>query len=189
MKRLLALTIIAVALQSCSLLRWGFDRYNGEYPQPGYDHYNPDYGYHSPVYDYHNSTEGYDMQVSPTHIAVNIDKQPAWGPAGFDCAAFYYMPELNIYYDVNSSLFYYPSGSSWIASHYLPNSYYHCDLYRIYKVVLNYSSPWQHNHNHLSQFRHYCNDRSQVTISQSRDPRYGVSRENHRPWVDPNYRY
>lgn len=182
-KRLLPLFLIAISLQSCSLLQMGLDYYTRSE-----DHFSLDYGHHSPVYEHHNSTVGYDMQVSPTHIAVNIEKQPAWGPVGYDCAAFYYMPELNVYYDVNSSMFYYPSGGSWIPGQYLPYSYGGYNLYRTYKVVLNYSSPWQHNHNHLSQFRHYINDRSQMTISKSRDPKYSVSRYNERPWIDPNNR-
>ena len=71
MKRLLTLIIAAIALQSCSMTHTG-----------------------SNYYPY-----GYDVPVSPTHISINIDKQPAWGPYGYDCAAFYYMPEINIYYD------------------------------------------------------------------------------------------
>ncbi len=160
MKRLLTLIIAAIALQSCSMTHTG-----------------------SNYYPY-----GYDVPVSPTHISINIDKQPAWGPYGYDCAAFYYMPEINIYYDVNLSLFYYPSGSSWIAAQYLPPSYRVYDLFRTYKVVLNYASPWQHNDSHRSQYRRYRDDRSQITISMSNDHRYDKSWDNLRPWVDPNRR-
>lgn len=160
MKRLLTLIIAAIALQSCSMTHTG-----------------------SNYYPY-----GYDVPVSPTHISINIDKQPAWGPYGYDCAAFYYMPEINIYYDVNLSLFYYPSGSNWIAAQYLPPSYRVYDLFRTYKVVLNYASPWQHNDSHRSQYRRYRDDRSQITISMSNDHRYSKSWDNLRPWVDPNRR-
>lgn len=167
MKRLLTLIIAAIALQACSMTR------------PDYQ-YPPSYGY--------GSTYGYDTPVSPVHISINIDKQPVWGPVGYDCAAYYYMPELNVYYDVNLSLFYYPSGSSWISAQYLPPAYRVYDLFRTYKVVLNYASPWQHNDNHRSQYRHYRDDRSQITIRMSRDPRYDKSWENTRPWIDPNRR-
>lgn len=162
MKRLLTLIIAAIALQSCSMTHTGSN--------------------------YHGHPYGYDVPVSPTHISINIDKQPAWGPYGYDCAAFYYMPEINIYYDVNLSLFYYPSGSSWIAAQYLPPSYRVYDLFRTYKVVLNYASPWQHNDSHRSQYRRYRDDRSQITISMSNDHRYDKSWNNTRPWVDPNRR-
>lgn len=162
MKRLLTLIIAAIALQSCSMTHMGSD--------------------------YHGHPYGYDVPVSPTHISINIDKQPAWGPYGYDCAAFYYMPEINIYYDVNLSLFYYPSGSNWIAAQYLPPSYRIYDLFRTYKVVLNYASPWQHNDSHRSQYRRYRDDRSQITISMSNDHRYDKSWNNTRPWVDPDRR-
>ena len=42
---------------------------------------------------------------------ANISVQPAWGPAGYDCANFYYFPEHNFYYDVNRALFYYYHGA------------------------------------------------------------------------------
>lgn len=174
MKRFLFLISTTIVLQSCTLARLGY-----EYPGVLHENLSPT--------DYtHNSTYGYDTPVSPIHISNNIEKQPVWGPAGYDCAAFYYMPELNIYYDINSSLFYYLSGRSWIAAQYLPPSYRAYDLYRTYKVVLNYSSPWQYNNHHRSQFRHYRNDRSQLTIHMSRDPRYVQNWKNTRPWVDPN---
>ena len=162
MKRLLTIAIAAITLQACSVT------YPGSY--------------------HNNHPYGYDVPASPIHISINIDKQPAWGPAGYDCAAFYYLPELNIYYDVNLSLFYYPSGSSWIAAQYLPPSYRIYDLYRTYKVVINYASPWQHNDHHRSQYRHYRDDRSQISIRMSRDPRYNKNWENDRPWVDPDRR-
>lgn len=175
MKRLLILIIVATSLQACSFGYLGFNRY-----VPRDDRSNPKY------YE-HNSTYGYDIPVSPTDMSYNIEKQPAWGPAGYDCAPFYYMPELNVYYDVNNSLFYYPSGRSWIASQFLPSSYCAYDLYRTYKVVLNYASPWQHNEHHRTQFRRYRDDRSQMAIYMSRDPRYNQCWNNHRPWVDPRY--
>lgn len=183
MKRFLAIILVALTLQSCSLLQMGIDFHQ----QQPVEHFNLMTGYCSPTYYYHNSTEGYSSPVSPVHIAINIDKQPSWGPAGYDCAAFYYMPELNVYYDINGSMFHYPAGDgrSWIAAKYLPSA--HCDLYRTYKVVLNYSSPWMHNRHHLEQFHHYVFERTkQTTIRDSRDPKYSVSRHNNRPWLDPN---
>ena len=38
-------------------------------------------------------------------ININIDMQPAWGPSGYDYAEYYYIPEINIYYDVLSRMF------------------------------------------------------------------------------------
>ena len=121
-------------------------------------------------------------------ITINIDLQPAWGPIGYDYAAYYYMPEINIYYDINRSLFYYQSNNRWIGVKYLPPSYRVYDLFKIYKVVINYDNPWKYNRNHRTQYKHYRDDRTQTTIRMSNDKRYNKSWENLRPWVDPNRR-
>ena len=121
-------------------------------------------------------------------ITINIDLQPAWGPVGYDYAAYYYMPEINIYYDINRSLFYYQSNNRWIGVKYLPPSYRVYDLFKIYKVVINYDNPWKYNRNHRTQYKHYRDDRTQTTIRMSNDKRYNKSWENLRPWVDPDRR-
>lgn len=121
-------------------------------------------------------------------ITSNIDLQPAWGPAGYDYAAFYYMPEINVYYDVNHSHFYYHTNNRWLAVEYLPPAYRVYDLFKIYKVVLNYDKPWEYNRSHRSQYKHYRNDRTQIPIRLSNDSRYQKSWDNLRPWVDPNRR-
>lgn len=121
-------------------------------------------------------------------VTINIDLQPAWGPIGYDYAAYYYMPEINIYYDVNHSRFYYQSNNRWIGVEYLPPSYRVYDLFKIYKVVINYDHPWEYNRNHRSQYKHYRNDRSQIPIRLSNDHRYSKSWDNLRPWVDPDRR-
>lgn len=121
-------------------------------------------------------------------VTINIDLQPAWGPIGYDYAAYYYMPEINIYYDVNLSRFYYQSNNRWIAAQYLPPSYRVYDLFKIYKVVINYDNPWEYNRTHRSQYKHYRDDRSQIPIRLSNDSRYRQSWDNLRPWVDPNRR-
>ena len=121
-------------------------------------------------------------------VTINIDLQPAWGPIGYDYAAYYYMPEINIYYDINHSRFYYPSGSRWISAEYLPPSYRVYDLFKVYKVVFNYEEPWKYNRTHRTQYKHYRDDRSQIPIRMSNDKRYEKSWDNLRPWVDPDRR-
>lgn len=115
-------------------------------------------------------------------VSINISNQPAWGPTGYDYAAYYYLPDINIYYDVNRSLFYYQSGSRWVSAQYLPPSYRSYDLYSLYKVVINYDSPWQYNRTHRTMYSKYRNDRSQA----NRRSVQSSSQSNARPWVDPD---
>ncbi|MDH6353872.1 hypothetical protein M2132_000189 [Dysgonomonas sp. PH5-45] len=116
-------------------------------------------------------------------ISINIGSQPAWGPVGYDYVDYYYLPDIDVYYGVNTGLFYYWHGRRWVSARYLPYSYHHYDLFRMYKVVLNTRDPWIHNHRHRHDYRRYKGNRSQVIIRNSRDNRYHNSRNNNVPWV------
>ncbi len=110
---------------------------------------------------------------------ANISLQPAWGPAGYDCAHYYYFPDFNFYYDVDNALFYYLSGSRWISARELPYSLgYPRDLYKFYKVVLNIRNPWNHNRAHRREYKHFRGVHTQPVL---RD-----TRPNHKP--QPAYR-
>ena len=121
------------------------------------------------------------------NVYVNIDLQPAWGPAGYDYVAFYYFPTLNIYYDVQNALFYYLSGRRWVYSYYLPIRYQGYDLYTLYKVVINdIHNPWIYYRTHRSLYAHYRNVRTQTPIRfMTNDYRYQIARTNTRAWIEP----
>lgn len=96
--------------------------------------------------------------VEQPHIAgsINISLQPAWGPAGYDYAMFYYFPDFNFYYDVTEARFYYKNYGRWVWARTLPvGRGYPTDLHRYYKVVINTPSPWRYNSRHRTQYRHY----------------------------------
>ena len=102
-----------------------------------------------------------NAQVS---VNVNINSQPSWGPGGYQYARYYYLPDLNIYYDVANSIFRYLSGSRWISCRSLPSRYRHYDLYKMYKVVINNPSPWAHNRTYSYRYAKYRGNRTQVPI-------------------------
>ena len=127
-----------------------------------------------------------NAQVS---IRINLNHQPAWGPSGYDRADFYYFPDLNIYYDVNSSMFYYLSGSRWASNRYLPSRYSRYDFYKMHKVVMNNGPrPWLRNRDHRREYMRFRGDRSQTPIRLSNNRRYDQSKRNSRMWVNGNQR-
>lgn len=69
-------------------------------------------------------------------VNVNIGNPPAWGPAGYIDARYYYLPDLETYYDVAGSNYIYLSNGKWIRTRSLPAAYRNYDLYNEYKVVL-----------------------------------------------------
>lgn len=74
---------------------------------------------------------------SQLSVTVNIGTPPAWGPAGYNDVRYYYLPDIETYYDVQSSMFIYISDHRWVRRSYLPPRYRNYDLYRSYKVVMN----------------------------------------------------
>jgi hypothetical protein len=71
------------------------------------------------------------------HVNINFGTPPLWGPVGYSEAQYYYLPDVESYYDVRASMFIYLSGGVWIHRSYLPARYRNYDLYGGYKVVMS----------------------------------------------------
>ncbi|QSB28463.1 hypothetical protein [Flavobacterium sp. CLA17] len=76
------------------------------------------------------------LSYAQVSVNVNIGTPPSWGPSGYNDVRYYYLPDLETYYDVNTSNYIYVSNGKWIQSRYLPRAYRNYDLYNEYKVVL-----------------------------------------------------
>ena len=70
-------------------------------------------------------------------IEVNIGSPPQWGPVGYTNVRYYYLPDVEAYYDVHTSMFIYFGNGVWLHRSHLPSHYQHYDLYGGYKVVMN----------------------------------------------------
>ena len=75
-----------------------------------------------------------NAQVS---VNVNLGIQPSWGPVGYSSVDYYYIPDIQSYYDIRATQFIFMSKGVWIRSNNLPRQYRNYDLNRGYKVVLN----------------------------------------------------
>lgn len=106
-------------------------------------------------------TQSSNAQIS---VNVNIGSQPSWGPVGYDYARYYYLPEMDVYYDVNNRRYTYYHGNRWVTNSRLPGRYGHFDIYRTYKVVINESSPWHHHSHHRSNYKRHAHNHSQIII-------------------------
>lgn len=122
-------------------------------------------------------------------VNINIGQQPAWGPVGYEYVRYYYFPEINVYFDVPSSLFYYPRRGRWVAARYLPPAYARYDLYRTYKVVVNAANPWKYNRRHKKDYARYKHVHNQIIIRDCHDERYHRSRNNHIHWVEDHHHH
>lgn len=90
-----------------------------------------------------------NAQVS---LNVNIGTQPAWVPAGYQNVNYYYLPEVNAYYDVPQRQFVYLNRNSWIRSRSLPARYEGYNLYRGRKVVVYGNQPYRSYYTHRVKY-------------------------------------
>jgi hypothetical protein len=88
-------------------------------------------------------------------VNVNIGAPPAWAPVGYAETEYYYIPDLEAYYDVRQTQFIYFGNGRWIRSRNLPRQYRNYDLYGGYKVVLHDyhgSRPYNNFKNHKIKY-------------------------------------
>ena len=96
-----------------------------------------------------------NLATAQVSVNVNIGTPPPWGPAGYAEVEYYYLPDVECYYDVRASRFIYFNGGVWTRSKYLPRQYRGYDLYGGYKVVLNDyhgSTPYVHFNDHKVKY-------------------------------------
>lgn len=108
------------------------------------------------------------------NVNVNIGSQPNWGPAGYDYAEYYYLPDIEVYYYIPTRQFIYLSGSNWVFTYSLPSRYRSYNLYTGYKVVVNEPGAYQYYSAHKVKYARYRGNHSQVIIRNSNDPKYSV---------------
>lgn len=88
-------------------------------------------------------------------VHVNLGSPPQWGPSGYSDVRYYYLPDVEAYYDVPSSMFIYYNGVSWIHRSSLPSRYRNYDLYNGYKVPMSDyrgNSPYSKFRQHKMQY-------------------------------------
>ncbi len=111
-------------------------------------------------------------------VHLNVGIQPLWGPTGYDYARYYYIPDIEAYYDVDNQTYVYMNDGRWVTTTYLPPWYADFDLYGAYKVVINTPSPWLRHNRYRGDYYGYRGRHDQVVIRDSRDQRY---------WANPGH--
>ena len=97
-------------------------------------------------------------------VSINIGSQPLWGPVGYDYVRYYYIPAIDVYYDVMHHKYTYFQGNKWVSKSKLPGRYRNFDLYRTHKVVINSSSPWNNHRYHRQEYAKFASYHNQVVL-------------------------
>jgi len=93
--------------------------------------------------------------TSQVSVNVNIGTPPPWGPVGYTEIRYYYLPDIEMYYDINSAQYIYLSNGTWIYSAGLPVWYKNYDLYKGPKVVIDDyfgPKPYIYYHSHKVKY-------------------------------------
>ncbi|MBS1655173.1 MAG: hypothetical protein JSU05_10030 [Bacteroidetes bacterium] len=93
---------------------------------------------------------GRPYYAAPTVVYEN----PDWAPPYYTGVRYYYLPDLEIYYDLSAREFVYPYEGQWLFSYNLPPMYASYDLYNGFVVALNKSvyQPWLHHNEYISHY-------------------------------------
>ncbi|MCL4481916.1 MAG: hypothetical protein M1445_04765 [Bacteroidetes bacterium] len=95
-------------------------------------------------------------------VRFNIGSAPQWAPVEYADAHYYYLPDVEAYYDVQSSMFIYLNGRTWVHRTYLPYRYRNYDLYRGYKVAMN-------NYHGNTPYTNFSDDRIRYSKGHNRE--------------------
>jgi len=111
-------------------------------------------------------------------VSVNIGNQPAWAPEGYDDAQYYYIPDMDVYYDVPAHQFVYMNNRRWVRTAVLPANYRRYDLYKVHKVAINDRNAYRNYDRDRRQYAQYRGKFDQHPIRDSRDDKYSRNRNN-----------
>ncbi|MCK9411327.1 MAG: hypothetical protein M0Q53_03435 [Prolixibacteraceae bacterium] len=115
-------------------------------------------------------------------VRFNLGSPPQWAPVEHYDARYYYLPDVEAYYDVQSSMFIYYEGRNWVHRSYLPYRYRNYNLYGGYKVPMNNyrgSTPYSNYNEYRTKYSRGRNREYQQTIGQ-RPQRENVSSRYYR---------
>lgn len=103
---------------------------------------------------------------SQVSVNVNIGSPPMWGPVYVE-ERYYYLPDVEAYYDIETSMFIYFGNGVWLRRSSLPPRYRSYDLYNGYKVVMtgyHGNTPYNDFHTHKVKYKKGYRGGPQKTI-------------------------
>ncbi|MCW3091272.1 MAG: hypothetical protein JWP81_2341 [Ferruginibacter sp.] len=107
-------------------------------------------------------------------LNINIGSQPVWGPVGYDHVDYYYLPDIDSYYNVPTHQYYYEEGGNWIPARTLPARYNSYDINNGYKVVINEPTPYRRPQVYRAKYASFKGNHGQQIIRNSHDTKYYI---------------
>lgn len=117
----------------------------------------------------------------------NIMTQPLWGPVGYDYVEYYYLPDIDAYYNVPGAQYVYLDKKHWVIVKDLPLRYKNFNFYGAHKVVMNEPKPYMNYRANKVKYAQYRGQHDQIDIRESHDQKYLAKADHpeHGKWVSP----
>jgi len=92
-----------------------------------------------------------------TFPLTNNYTDPAWAPPHHPGARYYYIPDIEIYYDLSDHNFAYLNNGLWIFTPQFPSIYAGFDLFNAFIITLDVSvyEPWRYHQYYVSHYPRY----------------------------------
>lgn len=126
-----------------------------------------------------------DAQVR-INVNVNQASQPRWVQNDYAQVNYYYLPDLDMYYNVPTRSYTYLHGNRWVTVNSMPQQFRSYDFNRTHKVVVNERNPWN---NHVKYKNSYAKNKKVIKLkpndkrysfSKNKGPKAGYDRNNDR---------
>lgn len=93
-----------------------------------------------------------------SYVSVGVHySNPPWAPPYYSGVRYYYLPDIEAYYDLSDQEFIYLDRGQWLFSPTLPSIYSGYDLYNGFVIALNFGvyQPWMHHQFYVSHYPRY----------------------------------
>ncbi len=104
---------------------------------------------------------GCDIYSYVTPVSQTRYENPQWAPPYYQGVRYYYLPDIEAYYDLSSRQFVYLYNGRWYDSSECPSIYAGFDLNDCFAIALNVNvyQPWMHHQYYVSHYpRYYYRD-------------------------------
>jgi hypothetical protein len=129
-----------------------------------------------------------DAQVK-LNVNLNLGGQPKWAQSQYEQVNYYYMPDLDMYYNVPSRTYTYLQGNRWVTVNTIPQKYRNYDFDHGYKVVVNEKNPWN---NHAKYRNNYAKNQKvkviKVNPRNTQNPQFANKNSNMKTAYERNDR-
>lgn len=94
---------------------------------------------------------------TPSYVTDESYDVPPWAPPYAERVRYYYLPDIEVYYDLSDGYFVYLTDGRWMFSPVLPSIYAGYDLYNGFAIALNIDvfEPWLHHQYYVSHYPRY----------------------------------